>query len=176
MDNLPEYMQSVLKHPAVQQLASSPLASNLGHLHETYLEPSVAYLREAYLDPSLANLRTTYLDPYLVQPLAHMLASMPDLATVLVLLFVLFVSLKVLDYTRRVVMFWVWLATRAVYWGTIIALGVYVYNAGFEKVARDVGFVFNFLVGLLEQFGHGLENSTAARAGNAPSHGYGRRN
>ncbi|KAL2832707.1 nuclear pore assembly and biogenesis-domain-containing protein [Aspergillus pseudoustus] len=171
MDNLQEYIQSLLQHPTIQHLASSPLASNLAHLHVTYLNPSVAHLKESYLDPSLAHLRLTYLDPYIVQPLAHLLASMPDLASVLVLVFILFVSFKVLDYTRRAVMFWVWLTMRLAWWATIISLGLYMYQAGWAKVARDLGFVFNFLVGLLEQFGHGLEESTTARAGERPSRG-----
>ncbi|KAL4916246.1 nuclear pore assembly and biogenesis-domain-containing protein [Aspergillus aurantiobrunneus] len=161
MENLPEYAQSLLQHPTVKQLASSKLASNVADLHTTYLNPSIAHIRETYLDPSLAHLRLTYLDPYVVQPLAHLLASTPDLASILVLVLIFFISFKVLDYTRRAVMFWVWLTIRLAWWATIISLGLYMYNAGWEKVARDLGFFFNFLVGLLEQFGHGLEESTA---------------
>ncbi|KAL2832166.1 nuclear pore assembly and biogenesis-domain-containing protein [Aspergillus cavernicola] len=163
MENLPEYIQSLLQHPTIQQLASSPIASNLANLHATYLNPSVAHIRESYLDPSLSHLRSTYLDPYVVQPLAHLLASMPDLASVLVLVFILFVSFKVLDYTRRAVMFWVWLTMRLAWWATIISLGLYMYQAGWGKVARDLGFLFNFLVGLLETFGHRLEDSSRER-------------
>ncbi|KAL2872038.1 Apq12 family protein [Aspergillus lucknowensis] len=170
MENFPESIQSLLQHPAVQHLASSPLASNLAHLHASYLNPSLEHIKESYLDPSLTHLRLTYLDPYVVQPLAHLLASMPDLASVLVLIFILFVSFKVLDYTRRAVMFWVWLTMRLVWWATIISLGLYMYQAGWAKVARDLGFVFNFLVGVLEQFGRGLEESTA-RAGERSSRG-----
>ncbi|KAL4783008.1 nuclear pore assembly and biogenesis-domain-containing protein [Aspergillus varians] len=168
MENLPETIQSLLQHPTIQQLTSSQLASTLAQLPTTYLNPSVTYIRETYLDPSLAQLRLTYLDPYVVQPLAHLLASMPDLASVLVLVFILFISFKVLDYTRRAVMFWVLLTMRLAWWATIISLGLYMYQAGWERVARDLGFVFNFLVGLLEQFGRGLEESTTARAGDGP--------
>ncbi|KAL2808749.1 nuclear pore assembly and biogenesis-domain-containing protein [Aspergillus granulosus] len=170
MDNLPEYLQSILQHPTIQQFASSPLASNLAHLHATYLNPSVAHIKESYLDPSLAHLRLTYVDPFIVDPLAKMLASVPDLASVLVLVFILFVSFKVLDYTRRAVMFWVWLTMRLAWWATIISVGLYMYHAGWPKVWRDLGAVFNILVGLLEQFGHELEESTA-RAGERPSRG-----
>ncbi|KAL5341865.1 nuclear pore assembly and biogenesis-domain-containing protein [Aspergillus crustosus] len=165
MDNLPEYIQALLQHPTIQHLTSTPLFSNLAHLQATYLAPSVNHVKETYLDPSLAHLRTTYLDPYLIQPLAHMLASTPDLASVLVLIFILFVSFKVLDYTRRAVMFWVWLGIRLAWWATVVSLGVYMYQAGWERVLRDAGFLFSFLVGLLEQFGKGLEESTAAGAG-----------
>ncbi|KAL4941340.1 hypothetical protein BDV06DRAFT_5236 [Aspergillus oleicola] len=174
MDNIPEYMQNVLAHPALQQIASSPLAHNINHIHSTFLAPSIAHLRESYVDPSLAHFRMTYLDPYVVQPLAHLLASMPDLASVLVLIFVLFISFKVLDYTRRAVMFWVWLTFRLVWWASVISLGIYMYQAGWEKVARDLGFVFNFLVGLLETVGRQLEEYSAKAEGGGAG-GYGRK-
>ncbi|KAL3480209.1 nuclear pore assembly and biogenesis-domain-containing protein [Aspergillus californicus] len=163
MENLPEYVQLLIKHPVVQQIAASPIASNLADLHATYLNPTVAYIKESYLDPSLAHVRFSYLDPYVVQPLAHLLSSMPDLASVIVLLFILFISFKVLDYTRRAVMFWVWLAMRLAWWATVISLGVYMYQAGWVKVTRDLGFVFNFLVGLLEQVGQRLEDNSRER-------------
>ncbi|KAI9371410.1 nuclear pore assembly and biogenesis-domain-containing protein [Aspergillus egyptiacus] len=173
MENLPDYIQSLLQHPTVQQLASSPIVSNLGHLRATYLNPYVSHLKEVYVEPSLAHLRLTYLDPYVVQPLAHLLASMPDLASVLVLIFILFVSFKVLDYTRRAVMFWVWLTMRLAWYATIISIGLYMYQAGWEKVARDLGFVFNFLVGLLEHLGRSLEEASRERT--TPSQGNWRR-
>ncbi|KAL4874805.1 nuclear pore assembly and biogenesis-domain-containing protein [Aspergillus karnatakaensis] len=172
MDNLPEPIQTLLQHPTIQQLTSSPLASNLAHLQATYLTPSITHVKDSYVDPSLSHLRTTYLDPYIIQPLAHMLASTPDLASVLVLIFILFVSFKVLDYTRRAVMFWVWLTFRLAWWATIISLGLYMYQAGWAKVARDVGFLFNFLVGLLEHFGKSLEESKATGGGSRGGQGY----
>ncbi|KAL4865213.1 hypothetical protein BDV12DRAFT_200335 [Aspergillus spectabilis] len=171
MENLPEPIQSLLQHPALQHLTSSPLLSNLAHLHSTYLTPSITHLKDTYLDPSLTHLRTTYLDPYVIQPLAHMLASTPDLASVLVLVFILFVSFKVLDYTRRAVMFWVWLTIRLAWWVTIISLGLYMYQAGWARVARDVGFLFSFLVGALEQFGRSLEEETTS-GGDRAGQGY----
>ncbi|KAL4905891.1 hypothetical protein BDW74DRAFT_14075 [Aspergillus multicolor] len=173
MENLPDYIQSLLHHPIVQQLASSPLASNLANLHATYIDPSIAYFRESYLDPYLAQLRLTYIDPYVVQPLAHLLATMPDFASVLAILFVLVISFKVLDYTRRAVMWWISTAIWVTKWSFILGGAYYVWLVGWEKVAHDLGYLFNFLSGLLEQYGHGLESS--ARGGR-PSQGYWRRN
>ncbi|KAL6239830.1 hypothetical protein BDW75DRAFT_197493 [Aspergillus navahoensis] len=174
MENLPEYIQSLLLHPTVQQLASSPLASSFVNIHATYLNPSLAHLRGSYLDPTLAHLRMAYLDPYVVQPLAHLLATMPDVASVLVLFFLLFVSFKILDYARRAVMWWVWTTIWAAKWATIFGAAGYIYIAGLEKVVHDISYVFNFLSGLLEQYGHGLEST--ARDGNRPSGGQWRRN
>ncbi|KAL4989688.1 nuclear pore assembly and biogenesis-domain-containing protein [Aspergillus falconensis] len=174
MENLPEYIQSLLLHPAVQQLASSPLALSFANIQATYLNPSLAHLRESYLDPTVAHLRLTYLDPYVVQPLAHLLSTMPDVASVLVLFFVLFVSFKILDYTRRAVMWWLWTTIWAAKWATIFGAVGYVYIVGWEKVVHDVAYIFNFLSGLLEQHGHGLEST--ARVGHRPSGGQWRMN
>ncbi|KAL4976801.1 nuclear pore assembly and biogenesis-domain-containing protein [Aspergillus desertorum] len=174
MENLSEYIQSLLLHPTVRQLASSPLASGFANIHATYLNPSLAHLRESCLDPTLAHLRLTLIEPYVVKPLAHILATMPDLASVLVLFFVLFVSFKILDYTRRAVMWWVWTTIWAAKWATIFGAAGYVYLAGWEKVVHDLGFLFNFLSGLLEQYGHSFESP--AREGHRPNGGQWRRN
>ncbi|KAL3434054.1 nuclear pore assembly and biogenesis-domain-containing protein [Aspergillus tetrazonus] len=174
MENLPEYIQSLLLHPTVQQLASSPLASGFANIHATYLNPSLAHLRESYLDPTLVHLRLTYLEPYVVQPLAHVLATMPDLASVLAIFFVLFLSLKILDYTRRAVMWWVWTTIWAAKWATILGAAGYIYLSGWEKVVQDLGYAFDFISGLLEQYGHTLES--AARDGHRPSGGSWRSN
>ncbi|KAA8652057.1 Apq12 family protein [Aspergillus tanneri] len=76
------------------------------------------------LDPYVSALRTDYLEPYVIRPLATMLASsMPDLVSVLALAFVLLISLKILDYARRVIMFWVSLVLRLIWWGLVLGLG-----------------------------------------------------
>ncbi|KKK13678.1 hypothetical protein P175DRAFT_0499086 [Aspergillus ochraceoroseus IBT 24754] len=152
MDYLPESISSIIQHPTIQQLASSPIASNLAHLHATYLDPSLTRLQTTYLDPSLAHLRSTYVDPYVVQPTATLLASMPDLVSVLVLLVVLLLSLKILDYARRMVMFWVSLVMRLLWWASIISLGLYVYQAGLEKSAQDLGWVLGVLKAFVDRF------------------------
>ncbi|KAB8068189.1 nuclear pore assembly and biogenesis-domain-containing protein [Aspergillus leporis] len=155
MDFIPESIINLLQeNPAIQQLTSSSLTIQLTNARVTYL------------DPYISHLKTTYLDPYLIQPLAAMLASsMPDLVSVLILALVLIISLKVLDYARRVVMFWVTLALRLVWWGFILGAGWYVYNAGLEKTGRDLGWFYGVTKGFLERFQDGFEGGRRSGTG-----------
>ncbi|PYH92191.1 hypothetical protein BO71DRAFT_400763 [Aspergillus ellipticus CBS 707.79] len=157
MDFLPEPLITLIQqHPTIQHLTETPLASHLAALHS------------AYLTPCIAHLRSTYLDPYLIHPLATLLASsMPNLLSVLILALVLFVSLKILDYTRRLVMFWVNLTLRLIWWAVVLAGVYYVYNAGFEKTGRDLGWVYGVVKGFVDGFADGVEGgrSTATTMG-----------
>ncbi|EAW07772.1 uncharacterized protein ACLA_024880 [Aspergillus clavatus NRRL 1] len=111
MENyLPEYLHPLTQHPTLQTLTR-------------LLPPSWAFAWPPTLTtiPSLAALRSDYLTPYLVNPLAALLSSStPDLISVLLLLLILFVSLKILDYARRVVMFWVRVVVRVLFWGSVL--------------------------------------------------------
>ncbi|PYI13853.1 hypothetical protein BO99DRAFT_407169 [Aspergillus violaceofuscus CBS 115571] len=122
------------------------------HLTTTSFSALTAHLNTSYLTPALAHVRAAYIDPYLVRPAASYLASsggaMPDLLSVALLLVILFLSLKVLDYARRVVMFWVGLAWWLLWWASVIGVGVWLYTSGVERAARDVG----WLVGLARGF------------------------
>lgn len=121
---------------------------------------------------SFSTIRTTYLEPYLITPLSRLLASStPDLVSVLLLLLVLVVSLKVLDYMRRVVMFWVMLAVRVVFYGSVVALGCYVYSVGVEKAGRDLGWLLGVLWGFGEEILAGVENGRSP-SGGAGAGGY----
>lgn len=77
---------------------------------------------------------------------------MPDLVQILILAIILFISLKVLDYARRVIMFWVMLAFRLVFWGSLLGLGLYVYRVGVENAGRDLGWVWGVVQGFVEDF------------------------
>ncbi|GFF39728.1 hypothetical protein IFM51744_04229 [Aspergillus udagawae] len=150
---LPDYLTPLLTNPTLQHLRS----------HATNWSSS------------FSSIRTTYLEPYLITPLSRLLASStPDLVSVLLLLFVLVVSLKVLDYARRVVMFWVMLVVRVVFWGMLVALGCYVYSVGLEKAGRDLGWVLGVLWGFGEEVLAGVESGRAP-AGGPGAGGYGYR-
>ncbi|KAE8348488.1 nuclear pore assembly and biogenesis-domain-containing protein [Aspergillus coremiiformis] len=151
MDFLPDSIASLIQeNPAFQQLASTSIAF---HVHNA---------RVAYVEPYIFHLKATYLDPYIIQPLATMLASsMPDLVSVLVLVLILIISLKVLDYARRVVMFWVTLVLRLVWWGFALGAIWYVYNAGVEKTGQDLGWLYGVAKGFVEKFQDGRTSSQA---------------
>lgn len=57
----------------------------------------------------------------------------------------------------------------------MLSLVVYVYQAGWERVARDLGFLVSFLVGVLEKLGKGLEgfDNGTGNTGNARGGGSG---
>ncbi|KAJ5315566.1 hypothetical protein N7476_005873 [Penicillium atrosanguineum] len=123
MDMLPENLQTLLTNPTITYLKS--------HTQET-------------LTTHLSGIRETYIQPYIIAPLSSLLAStstsaMPDLMQLLILALVLFISLKVLDYARRVIMFWVMLAFRLVFWGSVLGLGFYVYRVGVENAGEGFG-------------------------------------
>lgn len=90
---------------------------------------------------------------------------MPDLISILLLAIILLVSLKILDYARRVIMFWVVLAMRLVFWGSLLGLAWYVYRVGVENAGRDLGWVWGFVEGFVEDFQR--RGAAAAAAANA---------
>lgn len=77
---------------------------------------------------------------------------MPDLISVLLLAIILLISLKILDYARRMVVFWVTLAFRLVFWGSVLGLGWYVWRVGVENAGRDLGWVWGVVEGFVEDF------------------------
>ncbi|KAJ5587644.1 Nuclear pore assembly and biogenesis protein APQ12 [Penicillium hispanicum] len=136
MDFLPENVQTLLQHPTVSFLRTST---------------------QDHLTEHLAHLRSTYVQPYIIEPLSSLLAStstvaMPDLFSIVLLALVLLISLKVLDYTRRMIMFWVTLAFRLVFWSSILGIGWYVYRVGVENAGRDAGWLWGVVEGFVQDF------------------------
>ncbi|RAL11418.1 Apq12 family protein [Aspergillus homomorphus CBS 101889] len=131
------------------------------HLTSTTFSALTTHLNTTYLTPALTHLRSAYIDPYLIRPAAGYLANssaagaggsspaMPDLVSVVLLVAILFISLKVLDYARRVVMFWVGLLWALIWWGTIVGLVLWVYLHGVERAAQDAGWLFGIARGFL---------------------------
>ena len=133
---LPENLQAFLQHPTISFLTSTT---------------------KDQLTTHLSHLRATYVQPYIITPLSTFLtststAAMPDLVSVLILIAILFISLKILDYARRVVMFWVGLAFKLIFWGFIIGLGWYAYRFGVESTGRDLGWLWGIVMGFVEDF------------------------
>ena len=109
------------------------------------------------------------LQPYLIEPLSTFLASysssIPDLFSVFILIAILFVSVKILGYAYRVVMFWITLAFKLVFWGTIIGIGWYVYSVGVENAGRDFGWLWGVIYGFVGDFQEKSKIAAAAYAG-----------
>ncbi|KAH8697311.1 nuclear pore assembly and biogenesis-domain-containing protein [Talaromyces proteolyticus] len=113
----------------------------------------------------LTTLRSAYLEPYLVQPLASLLSlSSSDLVSVAIMLLALYISLRILDYARRVVMFWVMFVVRLCFWAGVLGVGVYVYNVGVERAVTEAGWIWGVVQGFIEDFVADVEGKGQPRA------------
>lgn len=125
----------------------------MNHLYQ-HVPPSVASQAASYLacaNDYFQSVRDAFLGPYVLSPIQTMLNTPPDLFSVLILVFLFIISLKILDYTRRVIVFWVTLIFRLVFWGTIIGAGWYAYSVGLEKAAKDAAWIFDLLEGFVQE-------------------------
>ena len=68
------------------------------------------------------------------------MSSKPDLATLALLLIILFLSLKILNILVQTLLFWLRLAKRIAFWGGLLGLGVWMYTRGPEGVGEDLGY------------------------------------
>ncbi|RYN61251.1 hypothetical protein AA0118_g5986 [Alternaria tenuissima] len=87
-----------------------------------------------------------------LSPLLNKLITQPDVASILALLAIFFISLKILDMMYRAVIFWVNLALRLVFWGGILVVGFWVYNRGPEGFVEDVQGLVECWLGQYEMY------------------------
>ena len=73
-------------------------------------------------------------------PLLDQISKKPDLATIALLLIIIFVSLKILNMLWQTLLFWVGLARKLVFWGGLVSLAVWMYARGPEGVMEDVDY------------------------------------
>ena len=109
-------------------------ATNFLSSHEN-LQTYGPYARQAY--GYLSTLKS-----YLF-PLIDQVSKKPDLATIALLLLILFVSLKILNMLYQTFIFWLRLGVRILFWGSLAALGVWMYSRGPEGVLEDVQYWFD---------------------------------
>lgn len=89
-----------------------------------------SYGRQLY---TLLNTAKSY-----ILPLIDQVSKKPDLATIALLIVILFVSLKILNMLLQTVLFWLRLARTIAFWGGLGALGLWMYTRGPEGVWEDV--------------------------------------
>lgn len=90
----------------------------------------------------------TYLAPY-VPSVVTGLANL-DLIPLLMTLLALYISIKLLDYARRMVMYWIRLAFSLVFYLSIGLGAWYIYAAGPEKAMNDLGWFVGVVGGLVQ--------------------------
>ncbi|OQO12174.1 hypothetical protein B0A48_02815 [Cryoendolithus antarcticus] len=100
-----------------------------------FLDPSNPLRPWAYRLLSLSNTARSY-----VFPLLTSITQKPDLATIALLLVIIFVSLKLLNMLVQSVMFWFRLAWKIAFWGMLAGLALWMWTRGPEGVAQDVGY------------------------------------
>lgn len=120
-----------------------------------------------------------YITPYIFSPLQSLLTGansaksstggggMPDLLSLLALIVIAFVSFKVLDYVRRVVMWWVMLALKLCLILAAVQLGWYVSQYGWEKTLHDAAWAWGLVEGFLSETGAQMGGSARSRTTDA---------
>jgi hypothetical protein len=71
-------------------------------------------------------------------PLLSAVTQKPDLATLALLLLIIFLSLKILNMLLNTVMFWFRLATKVIFWGSLAIMGLWMWTRGPEGVMEDL--------------------------------------
>ncbi|CAO2650374.1 Nn.00g016660.m01.CDS01 [Neocucurbitaria sp. VM-36] len=132
-----DFIQGLHSKLSILLIPSTNTARNLDYvsLLPRLLPPSL-------YNPLLTVLTTTFglmrtLQSHL-SPLLTRLITQPDVASILALLAIFFISLKILDMMYRAVMFWVNMALRLVFWGAIVFVGLWVYNRGVDGFVEDL--------------------------------------
>jgi hypothetical protein len=145
--------------PRWRALISYTFCANTDSIFPFIRDRSIGSLRTLFsalpasVSDQASQLRSDYVDPYIVQPLSMLLtSSSSDILSIVILLVILYISLRVLDYARRIVMFWVLFVVRFFFWATLVAIGVYVYNVGLERATREAGWLWGVAQGFIEDF------------------------
>ena len=91
-----------------------------------------------------------------------LLPDAPDMATLVFLAVMLFISLKVLNILRKTIFSWIRMMLKLGTWGLMAAAGLYVWLNGVEQSMEDLGWVVGFIAGL-ENEGEAIGNMKASR-------------
>lgn len=75
----------------------------------------------------------THLTPFLTK-----LVTQPDVASILLVIAIFFISMKILDMMYRAVLFWINLVFQLVLYGGMAVLGIWIYTRGVEGFVEDV--------------------------------------
>ncbi|KAM3418541.1 hypothetical protein BST61_g4519 [Cercospora zeina] len=76
---------------------------------------------------------------FVSNPTYWSVSTKPDLATIALLLFIIFVSLKILNMVVGTVLWWFRLIKSMVFYGGLMGLALWMYTRGPVGVAEDVG-------------------------------------
>ena len=106
--------------------------------------PTIKIITTAF---SVFKTAQTHLSPLLIR-----VTTQPDVASLLALVVLLFVSLKILDMAYRAVLFWVKLVVRLVIWGSLAAMALWIWTRGADGFVEDVQHLIGYWLGEYERF------------------------
>ena len=145
----------------------------LNKAHQTYLSSSSGGASASPRDAAAGiTYYTTFLysllSPYLsLRTMARIIsftstvtqfAASADVWSLFAFAVLLFVGFRVLDYLRRMVMFWIMLAVKLVLVLLAVQAAVYAYNVGLERTVQDLGVVWGWIEGVLDATGTGASS------------------
>ncbi|MCJ1394036.1 hypothetical protein MMC18_006914 [Xylographa bjoerkii] len=135
--------------------------------YEPYIRPFMRYVYYAqsyaykYLFPTLWPLYR------LTRMIFSRLSDAPDIATLVVLIILAYISMKVLDILRRQIIYWISVTLKLLLWASLALIGFYVYQRGIEQSLEDLGWVLGYFAALEdegERLGQTKGNSKMAQA------------
>jgi hypothetical protein len=127
---------------------------------------------------ALDSIQHNYITPYILSPLQSLFTAassslpprfsmstsgMSDLVSLLALIVIAFISFRILDYIRRVVMWWVMLALKLCLLLVVMQVGWYVSQHGLEQTLNDAGWLWGLLEGFLGTTGAQVGAGTKRR-------------
>lgn len=130
-----------------------PQAAHFYNNYYYHFQPYIAPLYRILFSSQVYFYRHVYPNLYPIYVLSNkalqsLSTDVPDILTLAILAIAFVVSLRVLDYMRRTIMYWVGLVIKMGLWLVLGGLGVYVWQRGFDRSMEDFGFVWGFLQGL----------------------------
>lgn len=147
-----DFVQGMLPASLNRLFGLGPATDSLSEyvtLFHRFLPPSIASPIISIIAGAFGILKTAQTH---LSPLLSRIISQPDVASILALLAILFISLKILDMAYRAVIFWVNLVIRLVLWGGVLILGFWVWNRGVDGFVEDVQGLAQHWTGQYEKF------------------------
>jgi Nuclear pore assembly and biogenesis len=147
-------------------------------LNNGSVSPSTAQTIYSYTSTAYTYAVTlyTYATTYVGALLPYLPTTVPttsaELVPLAILVLVLFTTFKVLDYARRIIMWWVFMAFKLGFLLLMVLAALYVHTYGLEKSLRDAGWLWGILEGLFEntmQNGQQEWNNVRGNTGRAQS-------
>jgi hypothetical protein len=154
---------------APPQTLTGPLAR-----HPANTPPDYVTLLPRLLPPSVASPLLTFVTTAFgifrtiqthLTPLFSRVVTQPDVASILALVAIFFISLKILDMMYRAVLFWVNMVIRLALWGSMAVLGLWVYNRGIDGFVRDVQDISQTWMGSYEKYSNEVKKYQAEKEG-----------